>query len=163
MNLINYIVIVLVAIVSVILDTSYFSFLEIWHATVLITFQILIVLAIIGFRQHLQFFAAFAILLYAIFSSVPLYFLIVAFLGIPLLVIYLKSKITYESNFPVILLSFLIINMIFQLGLVGATFSISAAAMTSVASFSLINTVVGLVIYYIVNYLKLTFRLEERQ
>ncbi len=162
MNLINYIVIVLVAIVSVILDTSYFSFLEIWHATVLITFQILIVLAIIGFRQHLQFFAAIAILLYAIFSSVPLYFLIVAFLGIPLLVIYLKSKITYESNFPVILLSFLIINMVFQLGLVGATFNISAAAMTSVASFSLINTVAGLVIYYIVNYLKLTFRLEER-
>lgn len=162
MNIINYILITVIAIVSVILDTSFFSFLEVWHATVLITFQILITLSIIGFRQHLLYFAAIAILLYAIFSSVPLYFLILAFLGIPLLIIFLKSKITYESNFPVIFLSFLIVNLIFQLGLIGASLSFSAAAITSIASFSIINTMAGLIIYYIINYIKVTFRVEER-
>ena len=162
MNIINYIVIVVVAIVSVILDTSFFSFLEIWHATVLISFQILITLAIIGFRYHLLYFSALAILLYAVFSSVPLYFLILAFLGIPLLIIYLKLKITYDSNFPIILLSFLVINFVFQLGLIGVSLNFSAIAVTSVASFSLINTLAGLIIYYIINYTKTAFRIEER-
>lgn len=162
MNFTNYIILILLAVISALLDTSFFSFLDVWNATVLLTFQILIVLSLLRFKNVLIVFAALSILLYASLSSLPIIFLIVAFLLIPLLIVYLGTKITFESNFPLILLSFLLINLVFQLLLVAISLEVSGAALTSVASFALINSMVGIIIFYIINYLKNIFRIEPK-
>lgn len=160
MTFLSILFVILLALVSSVLDTSFFSFFEFWYATIILSFQILIGFTILGLKNYLLLFAALIILFFSALSSLPPIYLIIIFLIFPFSLFYLKKRLPFEFNFFIIILFFLLINFIFQALLMILSMQFSSQAVTSIASFSLINTSVGIPMYYIILRLKAVFRIE---
>lgn len=150
MKLYKYILLFVLSFLTAILDTSFFSFLTLYEASLISTFSIMIILMILDLRREALYFASFSILFYTIFSSVPVYLLFILFLGIPLFFYLLKTRvaINLESLVWVIIILFLS-NLLFDLLLIVFFGDVSAGSLTSLLFFTIINTVFGLIVFYI--------------
>ena len=154
MKLLYYILIILLAFVSTLLDTSFFSFLDIYYATVLTSLAILISLPMLEIKKGTVIYATLLLLFFAIFSSLEIWFLFLVITIIPLIVFYLNRRFAFEHSKILIVLVFLMCNFIFQFGLAVASQDFSTQAFISVISFTVINTIVGVLIYYLLKILR---------
>ena len=148
-----YIVILISALVSTLIDVSYLSFIEVSGATVLLSFSILLTLVLMERSRSIWIFSAFLVLFFSIFSSLPILFLIFAFMGIPYLIKFLKQSILFENNPLAIFLIIIFSTFVFQgvLILISKDFSINA--LNSLVTFILMNTISGALVYYLANYI----------
>lgn len=149
MKLLYYILILLLAFISSLLDTSFFSFLEIYYATILISLGILISLPMLNIKKGTVMFATFLILFFTIFSSLEIWFLFLIFISIPLIVFYLNRRFAFDHSKILIILVFLFCNFLFQFSLAVVSQDFSIQAFISVISFTTINTIAGFIIYNI--------------
>lgn len=148
MIIIYYIFIALAALLLSILDTSYLSFLEVNGATVLSAYAVLIILALNGRRSSIIFYSALLTLFYSAFSSLPVLFLIFIFFATPLIIQFFKRKVVIESNFIAILFVFFVFNFLFEGILILISRDFSSSGINAWASFTLINVLFGMAIYY---------------
>ncbi len=160
----KYIILVILSLVTTLLDTSFFSFIDIFEASLISTFAVLLTFTILNFRREALYFASFSILFYTIFSSVPVYLLFILFFGIPIFVYLVKNKIALnlESIFWIIII-LLIANAIFDLLLLFLFGGISAGTLTSFFSFITINTIFGVIIFYLSKIVIRYFNLEVKE
>lgn len=147
MKLFYYITILFLAFLSTLLDTSYFSFLEIYYSTILISLGILISLAMLGIKKGTVMYATFLILFFTIFSSLQVWFLFSIFILIPLIVFYLNRRFAFDHSKILIILVFLFCNFLFQFSLAVISQDFSTQAFISVVSFTVINTILGFLIF----------------
>lgn len=145
-----YLFIPILALFATILDTSFFSFFDIFGATIVSTFVILLVFATLGYRKITLLFAAFSILFLSIFSSLPLYSMLASFFGVPLLILYIKEKVFYESSMTTVLVVFFIANLIFRIFLLSLDVLSSGESISSIIFFPLINTISCFIVFVIV-------------
>lgn len=149
MNLLTYIIFIFLALVTTLLDTSFFSFLEIYYATVLISLAFLISFSILNLRKGVTIYATFLTLFFAVFSSLPVWLLISLFFGIPLIIFAVRFRLAIDRSKLILVSAFLIANLLFQLSLAVVSLDFSKYAFISIVSFMVINTLAGLVIYFI--------------
>lgn len=149
MNLLAYITFVFLALVTTLLDTSFFSFLEIYYATILTSLAFLISFSVLNLKKGAIIYAAFLTLFFAIFSSLPVWLLICLFFGIPLIIFAVRFRLAIDRSKLLLTLTFLIANLLFQLSLATASLDFSKYAFISVVSFTIANTLVGLLIYFV--------------
>lgn len=161
MKTINIIIYFLLAFIFSLLDTSVLSFMPIFSATILLTVSVLIALSLLGLKEQSLIFAIFAVLFYATFSSLSVYFLVVFFLIIPFAILRLKKMAFFESNYLLIFLTFALLFLIFSLAIFILNKEISVQMLTAVAAFVVINTLVGLIVYFVTKMIRRHFVLSE--
>lgn len=149
MKLIYYFLLIALAFISTLLDTSFFSFLEIYYAIILISLGILISLPMLDIKKGTVIYATLLILFFTIFSSLQIWFLFLIFILIPLIVFYLNRRFAFEHSKILIVLVFILCNFLFQFSLAAVSQNFSTQAFISVISFTLINTISGILIFYI--------------
>jgi len=147
MNYILYILMPILALVLTILDTSFFSFWEVWNTTIISTFCMLMVVVMFGHRRASLVFGAFCTLFLAVFSSVPVYLLMITFFIIPLLVFYIRDKVFFEANYIPALIVFLLSGFIFRLILLPLNPEFNKDVLLSIVSFPIVNAIFSLLIF----------------
>jgi len=164
MKIYKYIILAIAAFVTTLLDTSFFSFIDIFEASIISTFSALLVLTILNFKREALYFASFSILFYTIFSSVPVYLLFLLFFGISTLFYLAKIKvaINLKSIFWVIII-FLVSNFLFDLFLLLLFGGVTADSLTSLFFFVIINTIFGIILFYLSKILIKYFNIEVKE
>lgn len=154
MKFVYYIFILLLAFFSSLLDTSFFSFLEIYYATILISLAILISLPMLNVKKGTIIYATMLILFFTIFSSLAIWFLTLMFILIPLIVFYLNHRFAFDHSKLLIVIVFLFCNFLFQFSLATINQDFSTQAFISVLSFTFINTIAGFIVYNLLKIVK---------
>lgn len=147
MKIQSYIFLFLLALTTTLLDTSFFSSLNFFGATILSTLSILIVFSILERTRASYLFAAFATLCYAALSSLSVYLLVILFLGIPFGIAYLKSKLLIEFNLLLSFFAILSAEFVFILVASAVSSGFSLAILKYIASFLTINTLMTIIIF----------------
>ena len=147
MNLLSFVIIPLIAFLLAIFDVSFFSFYELFGATVISSFCTLMVLSVLGRRKEAVLFAACSILFLSAFSSLSLFILMLVFLGIPLLIFYARDKIFFETSFSPAVIVFLSSTFIFRLLLSSMNFEADSAEYLSIIVFPIINTLFCIIVF----------------
>jgi len=150
MSILTYFIFGLLAFATTLLDTSFFSFLEIYYATIITSLAFLISFSILNLKKRTIIYAAFLTLFFVVFSSLPVWFIICVFFGIPLIIFAVRFRLALDRSILLLVLTFIFSNFLFQMFLAVSSVDFSRTAFISVISFTLINTIAGLVIYYIV-------------
>ena len=132
-----------------VLDTSFFAFYETMGSTVISSFLILMLLCIFDKKQISIYYGAFCILFLSAFSSLPLYSMIIGYLGIPLLFVYVRQKFYFESSILPAVVVMLISCFLFRLLLLPISDFSSENMFLSIIIFPLINTLFGMVLFTI--------------
>lgn len=146
MNLFTYFAIPLLAILLSIVDTSFLSFHELFGASVISSFAILLIIALLGYRKQSLLFGAAAVLALSTFSSLPVWALICAYLLIPTLIFYIKDKIFFDNNLPALAVIILISNLIFRLLMLPLSTSIGGELIVSVLFYPVLNLIVSIIL-----------------
>lgn len=147
MTIFTYLFFGILALISTMLDISYFSFLSIAGSSILITFIISILLASFELRYYSVIFATFAILFYAGLSSVPIYYLLVLFVIIPILVFYARKRVLFELNYFSFLLIIIGSTAIFEIILLIFGLGFSTNAFISAGMFIILNSLTGIILF----------------
>ncbi len=149
MNLIEFILFPILSFLLVCLDTSFFSFHEICSSTIISSFDVIIVFSLFDKRKQALYCAAFAILFLSALSSLPLYVLIIAYFGLPLIISYLKQKIFFDQVLSSAVLIYLGATLLFRILLLPMSdFSLNGLLL-SVVMFIIINTLFGIFLFVI--------------
>lgn len=162
MKVLNIIIYFLLAFVFSLLDTSVLSFMPIFSATILLTISVLITLSLLGLKEQSLIFAIFSVLFYAAFSSLSVYFLVIFFLAIPFAILRLKKMAFFESNYLLVILTFVLLFLFFSLAIFILNSEISVQMLAVVATFVAINTLAGLIIYFLTKMIRRHFVLSEK-
>jgi hypothetical protein len=142
----NYIVLFLSALISTLLDTSFFSNLTFYNASILLTLSLLISLAILEKTKPAYLFAAFAVLCYSVLSSLSVYLLVALFLGIPFLISYLKSRFLIEFNFTLSVLTICAAEVLFIVIATAVSGEFNLAIIKYIGSFTTVNSLATIVV-----------------
>ena len=141
------ILIVLLSFFTTLLDVAFFSNLEFYGATIILTFIIANLFSLGNKWEDLIVFISGALLFFAIFSSVPIPALIFVFYVVPLASYYLKKNYFSEPS-PIFSVFYLAPAMLlFDLSLMIVTKQWSAEAILSLCYFVVINSIFGVIIY----------------
>lgn len=161
MKLIKLLGFIVLSLASTLLDVSFFSALPFHEATIISTLSIIIILALLGNLKNEISFSFSAIIFFSLFSSVPVWYLVLTFMIIPTLVLYLRKSYLPDLSVLAATPFFIGLNLIFQLGLtlivVGGW---NNAAFNALGYFVLVNTVSGLLLYFLI---KIIFARLERE
>lgn len=161
MTIFTYLFFAILTLISSLLDISYFSALPVFGSSILLTFQLIIVIAAYDWRYYSIIFAAFAILFYTGLSSLPIYFILILFIGIPLLIFYLRKRIIFELNYFTFLTIIFASNLVFQIAylIIGWDFSINI--IFAALSFILINSLAGIILFIISSKFAQTLKIRK--
>lgn len=148
MNYLLYILIPLLSLILTILDTSFFSFWEVWNATIISSFCFLMVVVILGHRKVALVFGAFSILFLSVFSSIPTVSLLAIYLIIPLLIFYIRQKVYFESSYIPAAIVFLLSGLVFRLVLLSMSLQFGPEVLISLFTFPIINLFVSMLLLW---------------
>lgn len=159
MKWIKYTILFFTAIALTLLDTSFFPGLLIKNASIISSFQLMIIFAFLADTKMYLFFTGIVIIFFSIFSSLPVWVIFVLFFVLPGVIIYLrKGHLPLPSVFIALIL-FTIINFIFEIVLLLYFQEWSKSGFVSLYYFVIINTFFGVVLYYFFHlFLNLTTR-----
>ncbi|MFA7244025.1 MAG: hypothetical protein WC080_01915 [Patescibacteria group bacterium] len=149
MTILTYIFLGITALIATLLDISYFSFLSVAGSSILLVFIIQLILAALDLKYYSIIFASFAVLFYAGLSSVPIQYILILFIIIPLLIFYLRQKIRFDLTY----FSFLFIIVgscaVFQILLIILELNFSIQSFLSALTFIVVNSLAGIVVFSI--------------
>ncbi len=138
---------VMATLALVLLDTSLFSFIRIYDSTIISSFIILIVFALLGHSFYLKIMIPAAIIALAALSSLPLWVIAFAFFLLPGIVLFLRQTYVPEPTVIVTITALLLTTFLFQSALLVSDLRFVAGAGLTTAYFIFLNTVVGTVVF----------------
>lgn len=150
----------ILALFSAILDTSFFSAITIFGASIILTYLILIFLAIRA-TEETFIFAAFSVIFFTIFSSISVIIILLNFLIIPLMVFYLRKRFLPEPSFLASLLYFSAGSLIFELIFILYFKEFGREGLTILGSFIAMSTIAGMIIYVTESRIRKIFHRRE--
>lgn len=161
MTIFTYIFFAILTLITSVLDISYFSAIPILGSSILLTFELVIIIAAYDWRYYSIIFSMFAILFYSGLSSLPIYYILILFIIIPLLIFYLRKRIIFEINYFTFLTIIVASNFLFQMIYLLIEWNFSFDALISALSFILINTLAGMVLFIISSKLSRTLKIGK--
>jgi hypothetical protein len=162
MNWKTILIIIVLAFVLALLDVSFLGAITIGGATIISTFVVVIVFAILNKLDATILFAAAAALFFTILSSVPLWIIFLGFFVIPGIVIYLRRTNLPEPNVAVSFFYFIISTLIFELLFLINFREFNLVGFNLTGAFVLINSLAGVIAYYFAKrFSKRTHRIKQ--
>ena len=160
MNKIKYFWYLIIGLLSVLLDVSFLSNFEVYGASVITSFLILIILAISDKGDDYIYFALLLVILFSIFSSLPLGVIAFDLLVLPIaLNLVIKKYFPRPNNFTA-LFYFILATFAFDLFLLIWSRDWSMTGFLAVGYFVVINSLAGWMIYFIYNAIRKKFMLD---
>ncbi|OQA04620.1 MAG: hypothetical protein BWY68_00199 [bacterium ADurb.Bin400] len=141
------IILISFAFALVLLDASFFSFLEFSGVTILSSLSVLIAFVLLGHGREISVFIPAIIVFFAVFSSLPLWFIVVGFWLLPATLAYLRIHYLPEPSMLAASLSFAITYLLFDLLLVVTQGEWLMSEVAAIGWFTVINTIFGLTVY----------------
>lgn len=137
---------VLLALACVLLDVSFFSFMAVAGATLLISFIGSMVIAMYRKKEELIVYLLSVVLFFSIFSSLPFPIIIINFLLIPYLANFIRNRFFLEPTIFTGLIYISVSLIIFQLILLCYTKQLNLDTLAASGYFILLNAVAGIII-----------------
>jgi hypothetical protein len=154
MNYFKYVLVIIVAFLLSFLDISFFSFLDIYGATVLSSFIFLIIFTIVDKTKQDYLVVSLALVLFFIvLSSLPLIPLLINFFLIPAIINYVRKYYLREPTLFASIGYFFIACFIFELTLLIYARAWNATGFLTFAWFIFLNVFLSFISYAI--YLKI--------
>jgi len=151
-------ILMLLSLILTLLDVSFFTSIPIAGATIISTYAVIINFSILKNNKNNNnenfIFEAISLIFFSIFSSVPIWLLLIAFFIIPGTIFYLRKNYFPAPSIIVSIAFFALANLFFDLILLVYFSEYNLAGLKSLLYFVLINTIIGVAIYSIANYLK---------
>lgn len=161
MKISKVIIIILFAFLLSILDTSFFSFLPIFGATIISSYDFIINFSIMGKSRDFVFFTTVVVFFFSIFSSLPIWFVVLSFLVVPYAIFYVRnvyftdpSVLASSMFFGIATFVFSFISMIYRK-------SWSESGIVALIYFVIINSVFGVALYYLSKRIRKNFTRAE--
>lgn len=156
MNWKNIILIITLAFILSLLDISFLGAVSISGATIVSTFVAVVIFAILNNLRSTLLFAAAASLFLTILSSLPLWIILFGFFVIPGLIIYLRRTNLPEPGVLISFFYFVIAAFLFELMFLANYKEFNIAGFNLTGSFVLINSITGVIVFYIVKRFTIT-------
>lgn len=128
------------------LDVSLLSNFEFFGATILTSFSLLIVLAVSDRLEDLAYYSLGLVILFAVFSSLPLFLIMINFVFLPLVISYVRRRYFHKPSEFAVLLYLILGNFLFEAILVVWAGELNKIGLLLIMSFVIINTVCGFLI-----------------
>lgn len=159
MKWIKYTILFFLAAVLTLLDTSFFANIAVGNASIVSVFQLVIFFAILAEAKNYYFFAASAIILFSIFSSLPVWLIFLLFFLLPSAILYLRKGHLALPSVPATMILFTIANLLFEIILLSYAKEWNKSGFSSLYYFIFINTIFGTILYYLFHlFLNITTR-----
>lgn len=137
---------VCLALALVLLDTSFFSFLSVNNASIILSFLVIVIFAL-KLSSSFYTITFFTIIFFTIFSSVPPWLIVLCFLILPSLVYYLRSSFLPEPSILSVPVYYMLLTSVFDILLLLYAKELNKQGLLSLCYFVLINTIAGIFIY----------------
>lgn len=145
---IKYLILIAVSLVLSFLDISFFSFLDVYGATLLSSFIFLIIFTFVDKTKKDYIIVALSLVLsFSIFSSLPLFPIFINFFFIPAMISYLRRYYLPQPSLIVSVLYFLATTFIFEGVLLIYAKAWNNSGLLTFSWFIFINTVLGIIAY----------------
>lgn len=148
MKWIKYLILFLLAATLTLLDTSFFANLIVKNTSIISTFQLIIIFALIADTKKYLFVVTSVIIFFAIFSSLPVWVIFLLFFVLPSTIIYLRKGHLSFPSVPIALILFIIANLLFELILLLYVHEWNKSGFLTLYYFVLINSIFGIILYY---------------
>ncbi len=148
------VLIILLALILVLLDTSFFAVFAISGVSVISSFAILIIFSLLTERNDFVVLALSLVLFLTIFSSLPLWLTIFFFVVLPGMVLYLRKGYLPEPSILISSIYFLLGYGLLGIFLIIIGNSLTSEVVTAFLSFWAINTIAGVVLYALTSRLR---------
>lgn len=136
----------LLGFVLVLFDVSFLSNFEIYGATVLLSFSFLVILAVVRPFEDFMYFSLSLVILFAIFSSLPLFLVVLNFVLLPLLINFVRTKYFHRPGRLGMIAYLAVANFLFELILTIWAKELNQSGFLAIGYFTLINTFTGFII-----------------
>jgi len=157
MKQLKFLFYLLLGLLTVLLDVSFFSSFEIYGASILTSFIAMVVFAIRDNGDEYAYFGLLQVILFAVFSSLPLGVIALNFFLLPIgLNIVAKKYFPKPNNFT-ILFYLVATTFLFDFILLVWSSEWNAAGFLAVGYFTAINSMVGWLVYYVIDLFKKKF------
>jgi hypothetical protein len=157
---INILLFGFLALCLVLLDTSFFSFLVLFEAQIIISFVALITFAIKA-DDYLTYFSGFVIIFFSIFSSLPVWLIVINFCVLPEIVFYIRKNLLPEPSVFIIPAYFIAVSFSFEFLLFLYSKEFNASGVLAIGYFVLLNTIAGVVVYGVTDKVSKMFKRGE--
>lgn len=154
MKQVKNIVLFALAAALVLFDVSFLSNFEVYGATILSSYSLLIIMSVLGGFNNFAYFSLSLVILFAVFSSLPIFLILLNFVGLPLLFNFVRHKYFHAPNRFTILIYLVIANFLFEAFVMIWLREFSPAGVLTVGYFTIINTVAGFLISLVYIYLR---------
>ena len=135
----------LLAFIAVFVDVSFFSFWPVFGATLISSFVLVVIFSLFFEDQLFLIFSLSVVFFFAIFSSLPLWIIIVCFLLVPAFLLFVRRRYLPEPNFVIILIYLIIANLLFEMILITFFKEWNEKGLLALAYFVATNTLFGLI------------------
>jgi len=152
---------ILSALILIILDISFFVNFEAYNATLLSSLIVLLILAILDPTRQFFVYALACVLLFSIFSSLPVPFIIFGFFVLPALINIIRIKFFPEPTPFTSGIYFLSGTFLFHLPLIFYGSDYSLSSLTTLIYFALLNTVVAIFCFSLYLIMRKRFSIGE--
>lgn len=161
MNLTKILFLILLAFILSILDTSFFSFIPIFGATIISSYVAIINFSINGKINEFLLFTIAVIFFFSAFSSLPVWLIVAIFLLVPYLIFYIKKSYFPEPSTLSSLAFFSFATFLFALAslLYDQEWHLNRIAVG--LYFILINSAFGVFFYYLSKKIRKNFAIKD--
>lgn len=149
MNFIKGLVLTICALVLSLLDTSFFSAMPLFGATIISTFVFAMVLCVSKDQNILIYYSVSSVFFFSIFSSLPVWLIVVVFLLIPYILFFIRKKYFPKQSIPSSIPFFMAGTLIFSFILLVYNKQWDIDGVIVVIYFMIINSALGMGLYYI--------------
>jgi|GEM_PF-1096017 len=161
MKQIKLILYLLFGVFTVLLDVSFFSNFEKYGASILSSFIVMVIMAIKGQSDDYTYFALLLVILFAIFSSLPLGVIALNFFFLPIALNIITKKYFPTPNNFTILFYLIAASFLFDFILLVWSHEWNAVGFLAVGYFTAINSMAGWLAYYVFASFKKRFSLSS--
>jgi len=161
MNTFKKIMLIVAALVTVLLDVSFFSSIEIYGATIILSLSILLTMAISDRSRNYLIYAFSLILFFTIFSSLPLIVIAIEFLLLPTGLNYVMIKYFPKPRPVTSPIYYAFGTLFFELVLLVYSKEFTESGLLTLSYFVVINSIVGVICYIVQEKVKNDFKIED--
>lgn len=146
MKLSKLLLYILLGLVLVIMDLTFFSYIEIYGASLITSLVVLTMLALSSKNDDYIYFGLILVILFSIFSSVPLFVIGLNFVLVPATINYVIKKYLPSPSTLTAVLYFIFVAFLFEFSLLVWSSEWSVVGFKAVGYFVMINAILGTII-----------------
>jgi len=161
MNYTKAFLLIVCAFFLTLLDASFFSAMPLFGATILSSYILALALSISKELNLLLCYVISAVFFFSIFSSLPIWLIVIVFLGVPYVIFYVRKKYFPKLSILPSALFFITGTLIFSTIFLIYNKEWNLNGLIILIYFILINSAIGVGVYYLLQKLEMDFGRKE--